>query len=733
MQNVGLSVDHFGLNKFASRDGNYGAILQALLAVLQPRSRYKAQFRSSIPFGTVDTYVERPELSSLIHEKLSVPHTIGKTPFSLLLHGLGGTGKTQLALNYIEKYSEFYNIIMWIDAQDEEAVLSSFERCVLDFEIDIPLVRSHTDARTEMPPTIRTEFQQWKARPQLQTSPAIRAVLIWLEQQDASNKKWLVVFDNADDLTWGIRDLIPHGSNGSILITSRDEYSIGLVGRGEKLRVDIMQESEAKLLLLQHLQIDAKSTSQRVADSCDLIARELGYLALAIDLAGSYIKNAPQRETALTRYPLDLKKHKTKLLQSKEFVGLRPTDKTVWTVWETTLAKIKHNDQEAQVRPDLLLRFLSTFRRNTIEDELFRLVHHNTIYSKPPQDLELPQWLDRLIGKEPEWDDFDYRAALRPLVRYGLVQTTKGPWPGVTLHSLVKWRAVQEGLEGDWESWLRSFLILACDDETRYQKSITQLFRHVLVSHVSSLDWQDLDDTTLGDPTKILAWKYVANLYYEHAKWIDPSMSSTRSAEGLHAASMAVPRVAKRQRASNMASTGAAKHRHALEIASTLAKKHLRHAGTEAIPYDLCKCNANKLRSRGLSDGPPGGQCYNLEEGTHNAEGDSMQLTLRYFREAEILYQRMVEVGRRVLDPESQHILIVLLRLTATYFHRGREERAMMRNNLCGAAAVALQPYLPTLEKASFGVQSTRKQERNFSIDVNYTVNLLNVSQEGRV
>ena len=98
-----------------------------------------------------------------------------------------------------------------------------------------------------------------------------------------------------------------------------------------------MERSEARALLLGHLDQDFNLASDNVKEVSDAIMNRLGYLALAVDLAGVYIHedfshDSPNQEAALKRYLANYGKHQDVLLQSDYFKGLSPYDKTVWTV-----------------------------------------------------------------------------------------------------------------------------------------------------------------------------------------------------------------------------------------------------------------------------------------------------------------------------------------------------------------------------------------------------------------
>ena len=175
VQNIGLGVDHYGLNKFGSRTAEYNMIRSKLVELLAP---FSFPSWDSVPFHTVSSYVAREELSSKIKDKLRVKFEDSSLPHALVIYGPGGTGKTQLALRYVEDHGEKHSPILWIDAKSPETVLSSFERCA-------GALRLSVDRDSGRGPALRE-------------SPAVENVLRWLEARDESDEEWLVVIDNAD-------------------------------------------------------------------------------------------------------------------------------------------------------------------------------------------------------------------------------------------------------------------------------------------------------------------------------------------------------------------------------------------------------------------------------------------------------------------------------------------------------------------------------------------------------
>jgi hypothetical protein len=107
------------------------------------------------------------------------------------------------------------------------------------------------------------------------------AALHWLSHQD---EDWLLIIDNADDPDLDLLEFFPQGANGHVLITTRNQactfHNIG------SMAFDGMDESDANELFLKVANItESVENKQHVRE----ILHELGYLALAIVVAGSAI------------------------------------------------------------------------------------------------------------------------------------------------------------------------------------------------------------------------------------------------------------------------------------------------------------------------------------------------------------------------------------------------------------------------------------------------------------
>ncbi|KAK3326026.1 P-loop containing nucleoside triphosphate hydrolase protein [Apodospora peruviana] len=479
VRNIGLSVNHYGLNKFRSRqDVSYKTILAKLVEVTTSPTRSDKR-HYAVPLETVHTYTERAELSAELEQKLQTRHEKASIPYAVALHGLGGAGKSQLALAYAEKHKDRYNPILWIDATDEEAVRSSYKRCAAELAL----------------PEERAEKQG-----SVLTDGVVQTVLRWLRDRTEAHSEWLVIVDNADDVSWGIQKIMPKGNRGSVIVTSRDNKSVRLVpGTCELVHVNVMSPVEGVALLLKHLQLKTELASEEIRSNCDKIAQQLGYLALAIDLAGAYIANDSTPKHALSQYLTDYDRHRDELLQMDGFQGLLPTEKT----------------------PELLLTFLAQFKGSIVQNESFRLA----CLGMEEVDAELDGEADKVMPAclrqflpldKGEWDSFRYRQSCGVLVHYSLLQRVEGQWSGVTMHSLVQWRAMQSERDQPWRWWYTTFILAACCRMIGGEEQPE--FRRHLIVHLPDISENDAED---GDWRRHEGFRgsTFGRMYYGESRW----------------------------------------------------------------------------------------------------------------------------------------------------------------------------------------------------------------------
>jgi len=190
-------------------------------------------------------FTGRDALLETLRQSFKNGHNIALTQQAL--YGLGGIGKSQLALEYAWRHSGAYEVIWWLHAEEPTTLASEY--AALAAELDLPEQEAQEQAVT------------------------VRAVNNWLNHHG----DWLLIFDNARDPE-SIRSYLPDGTGGHVLITSRSQHWNTI---GTPLQIEVWSRNEAIAFL-------NKRTGRSDDSGAGDLAETLGFLPLALEQAAAY-------------------------------------------------------------------------------------------------------------------------------------------------------------------------------------------------------------------------------------------------------------------------------------------------------------------------------------------------------------------------------------------------------------------------------------------------------------
>src|SRR3984957_18145289 len=215
------------------------------------------------------------------------------------LYGLGGVGKTQLALEYAHRFMADYDLVWWVPSERAEETSNAL-----------------ADLARKMGLKVGDNVAE-----------ACEAALEELRQDTTPH--WLLIFDNADDPKQ-LEPYLPTGS-GHVLITSRNQ---GWTHSAEPLEVDVFTRDESVGHLLRHVPELDLADAQRVADA-------LGHLPLAVEQASAWLE---QTGTPARVYVEQLATQSTRILSLNQ-----PSDypMPVVATWNLSFDRLKQRSPAA--------------------------------------------------------------------------------------------------------------------------------------------------------------------------------------------------------------------------------------------------------------------------------------------------------------------------------------------------------------------------------------------------
>ncbi|KAK7039318.1 FabD/lysophospholipase-like protein [Favolaschia claudopus] len=314
-----------------------------------------------------------------------------------VLYGLGGSGKSQLALKFVQEAqaNKRFSDIFFLDATSEQT--------------------AETDLKLLAP---------------MGSEDTAHQGLQWLASQQS---EWLLLFDNADDPKLDIGKFFPPCSFGNILITTRNPevcQHAELCLNGQVFRVSDLDVKDAKNLLLKL--VGTKAQAPNKEELATAIVKELHCFALAVAQAGGYIYTCSK----LTSYLKVYKSSRDKLLAQSGIQGQSQYALAVYATWDLSFKKLSLPAQT-------LLQICSQLHHQNIREEIFK----RAISSKKKlQDSDLQEVVRELLtqigGRNKDWDSLIFSEVTRELQSYSLMEQNQSD-DSYNVHPLVQhWSAL---------------------------------------------------------------------------------------------------------------------------------------------------------------------------------------------------------------------------------------------------------------------------------------------------
>ncbi|MCJ1224820.1 hypothetical protein MMC12_001466 [Toensbergia leucococca] len=260
-----LDASHVMMNKFRGPDdANFELVSSTIKNMVGEAKRIALAQREAVNIHNEYFMVSR-QLNPLftgrakeckdLQQSLCPSHSTNPQtaqPRTYVIHGMGGSGKSEVALKFAyDNRAEFWGVF-WIDARSRSSLNRGF--------VDIAKMCDLYDKSFE-------------------------GAKLWLQNTPHS---WLLILDNADDPKIDYAEYLPAASRGNVLVTSRVKECAILQTAGKDCYERLSEETAVELLL-KACDIDPSLYDTHAAKALEIVDL-LGHLALAIIQAGASIR-----------------------------------------------------------------------------------------------------------------------------------------------------------------------------------------------------------------------------------------------------------------------------------------------------------------------------------------------------------------------------------------------------------------------------------------------------------
>jgi tetratricopeptide (TPR) repeat protein len=242
----------------------------------------------NVPFHPNPFFTGRNQLLAELQTRLQAP---GRTARRVVLTGLGGVGKTSIAVEHVYRHQADYDLVWCVNGEQAASLLA-----------DLAALAGQLGLAPDAP-----QHEQ------------VAALRSWLEHHE----RWLVVLDNVDD-PQQVAEWLPRSTSGHVVLTSR--AGVGWQPLASVLPVEVLSPADAAGLLLAR----AEETGPTAETAATTLAATLGGLPLAVEQAGAYV--ASTGTVTLAGYAELFDTRALELLRRGQPLSYQHTVATTWSL-----------------------------------------------------------------------------------------------------------------------------------------------------------------------------------------------------------------------------------------------------------------------------------------------------------------------------------------------------------------------------------------------------------------
>lgn len=274
-----------------------------------------------VPFEHSSQFKGRGPFMSMLKQTLKEYVRTGRHHHRIVLYGLGGVGKTRIAIEYCyeSQLEDEYKYVFWINGDDRDRLLSGFRKIAERIKI-----LSNIDGQ---PP-----------------EKTAKMVLEWFR----IHSDWLLIIDNLNDHSV-IDGYLPTSTagQGDLIITTRNAHTHLIPAQA--IEVPPINTDDAIDLLLEKAGMDV-TIEPEIQPEAERIVYELGNLPLAIEIAAAHIDNSGNIDSYLNVF------HETTLSLPQDIND--KSERTIATLFAVSLPSLRAKENSLELMH--LLAFLET-------------------------------------------------------------------------------------------------------------------------------------------------------------------------------------------------------------------------------------------------------------------------------------------------------------------------------------------------------------------------------------